>query len=219
MLAAKARLHRQAWENVVASYNRADESGDAGFGGAMFAGWSNFYGMVGQAAATLIGLMFLIMQLGAALGGATGRRAREVGVRLFLPPTLVHFGTVFFIAMVALAPDGSAVADAVCLLVCGVAGLGYVTVIGAGMSSGASLIRPSDYGSQLAYVPLPAIAYLLIVASSVAALTRWPHASLTVGVATAILLSVGIRNAWDMALFVAGSSSDEKDATHRGSGQ
>ena len=68
-------------------------------------------------------------------------------------------------------------------------------------------------------VPLPAIAYLLIVASSVAALTRWPHASLTVGVATAILLSVGIRNAWDMALFVAGSSSDEKDATHRGSGQ
>jgi hypothetical protein len=86
----------------------------------------------------------------------------------------------------------------VCLLACSVAGLAYVTVIGAAMfsSSRPSLIRPSDYASQA--VPLPAIAYLLIATSSIAALIGLPHASLTVGVATAILISAGIRNAWDM---------------------
>jgi hypothetical protein len=170
----------------------------------MFAAGSAFYGMVGQAAATLIGLMFVVMQLGGGLSDDARRKVQQAGLRLYLTPTLVHFGAVLFISMVALAPGLSAIAGAVSLLACSVAGLAYLAVIGAGIVSSRRLFHnPSDVASRLTYVPVPAVGYLLIAASSVIALTGGSHADLTLGVATAILLAVGIRNAWDMALFVA----------------
>ena len=76
----------------------------------MFAAGSAFYGMVGQAAATLIGLMFVVMQLGGGLSDDARRKVQQAGLRLYLTPTLVHFGAVLFISMVALAPGLSAIA-------------------------------------------------------------------------------------------------------------
>src|SRR5271165_6615186 len=130
----------------------------------MFAGWVNFYSMVGQAAATLIGLLFVIVTLGAALG-AGFRRMADV----FVTPTLVHFAAVFFIAMMVLVPDGFRTLALVCLLVCGLSGLAYVAAIGGKVFS-SSVLEPSDYWVRLAYVPLPALAYLLVVVGSLAAL-------------------------------------------------
>ena len=144
------------------------------------------------------------MQLGGALSGDARRSVQEAGLRLYLTPTLTHFGAVLFISMVALAPDLSAAAGAASLLACSAAGLAYLAWVGFGMLSSRRLFyNPSDIVSQLTYVPLPAVAYLLIAANSLTAFTGGPHADLTVGVATAILLYVGIRNAWDMAIFVA----------------
>jgi hypothetical protein len=91
----------------------------------MFVGWGEFYSMVGQAAATLIGLMFVIVTLGAALGGALRRKASESAVPLLVTPTLVHFGAILFIAVVALVPQGSDVAVLIALLACGLAGAEY----------------------------------------------------------------------------------------------
>jgi hypothetical protein len=71
---------------------------------------------------------------------------------------------------------------------------------------------PSDVGAHVAYVPVPAIAYLLIVVSSVTALAGWGHSSLAVGAGVALLLAVGIRNAWGMALFLARSGGGEAAA-------
>jgi hypothetical protein len=50
---------------------------------------------------------------------------------------------------------------------------------------------------------VPAIAYLLIAISSFVPLTGRRFPALAIGAAVAILLAVGIRNAWGMALFVA----------------
>jgi hypothetical protein len=161
----------------------------------MFAGWYNFYGAVAQAAATLIGLLFVIVTLGSGLGA----RFQETA-RLFVTPTLVHFATVFFIALVTLAPNGSRVATFACILACGVGGFAYMIAV-AGKAFESGLIDRSDYGARAAYMPLPAGAYLLVVASSLAALAGWRNASLPVAAASAILLAVGIRNAWAMALF------------------
>ncbi len=161
----------------------------------MFAGWYNYYGAVAQAAATLIGLLFVIVTLGAGLGS----RIRETA-RVFLTPTLVHFAAAFFIALLALVPDGHRVGTATWILVCGVGGLAYLAATSRrGLSS--KLIEPSDHLARAFYLPLPAMAYLLIVASCVAALAGWPDASLPIAVASAMLLAVGTRNAWGMALF------------------
>ena len=171
----------------------------------MFAGWVNFYLMVGQAAATLIGLLFVIVTLGAALG-ARFRRMADV----FVTPTLVHFAAVFVIAMMVLIPDGFRTLALLCLLVGGLSGLAYVIALGGRVFS-SGVLEPSDYWARLAFVPLPALAYLLIVAGSVMALAGRPESILCLGAAATILLVVGIRNAWAMALFAVVTGTRETD--------
>jgi hypothetical protein len=161
----------------------------------MFAGWYSFYETVAQAAATLIGLLFVIVTLGAALGPKIRGTAR-----IFLTPTLVHFAEAFFIALLALVPNGHRVGAAALILVCGMAGLVYVIAIGRRALS-SKLLDPLDYGARIFYAPIPAAAYLLTVVSCVAALAGWAEASIPVAAASAMLLAVGIRNAWAMALF------------------
>lgn len=161
----------------------------------MFAGWDSFYGAVAQAAATLIGLLFVIVTLGAGLG----YRIKETA-SAFVTPTLVHFAAAFFIALLALVPGGHRVGAAALTLLCGMAGLAYVAAIGRRALS-SKLMEPLDAWARAFYVPLPASAYLLTVASCAAALVGWTEASIPVAAASAMLLAVGIRNAWAMALF------------------
>jgi hypothetical protein len=174
----------------------------------MFAEWGNFYALVGQAAATLIGLLFVIVTLGAAQGG-TFRKAAH----LFVTPTLVHFGAVFFVAMLVLAPDRSRLVALYCLLAVGLIGLAYVAAI-SGKIFSSGLLDPSDSPARMFFVPLPALGYLLIVVGSMAALAGRSDLNVCIAAASAILLVVGIRNAWAMALFsveAATHSDAEKD--------
>jgi hypothetical protein len=165
--------------------------------------------MIGQTAGTLIGLMFVVVTLAATLGDAVRRKALVSAVPMLVTPTLVHFGAVLLIAMLGLVPLGANFVVPWCLLVCGAAGMVYVGILGAGIFSGRpSLMDPSDIGAHAAYVPLPAIAYLLFTVSAVAALAGWRNANLAIAAGIVILVAVGIRNAWGMALFVARSGSD-----------
>src|SRR6202034_55887 len=109
-----------------------------------------------QSAATLIGLLFVIVTLGSGLG----TRFQETA-RVFVTPTLVHFAAVFFVALVTLVPNGSRVASLACILACGVVGLAYVIAISP-KAFASGLIARSDYGARAAYLPLPAAAYLVI---------------------------------------------------------
>src|ERR1700760_1665358 len=56
----------------------------------MFAGWDNFYLMIGSAAGALIGLLFVV----ATLTGNLGQDKAELGARLYLTPTVFHFAMV-----------------------------------------------------------------------------------------------------------------------------
>ena len=160
--------------------------------------------MVGQTAGTLIGLMFVVLTLGATLGADVRRKAIATAVPMFVTPTLVHFGAVLLIAMLALIPKSSAFVVPWCLIACGVAGVVYVAVLGTGIfSSRPSLMDPSDIGAHAAYVPVPAVAYLLVSTSAVASLAGWQYSGLAIAASAAILVVAGVRNAWGMALFVA----------------
>ena len=66
----------------------------------MFHGWENFHIMAGTAAATLAGLLFVMITLCVSLAATPATR----GVHAFVTPVLVHFGGVLFLSLVLLAP-------------------------------------------------------------------------------------------------------------------
>jgi hypothetical protein len=85
----------------------------------MLHGWENFFTTAASAGATLIGLPFVAISLGAGLSTAQGLDA----TRAFLTPTLILFGGVMFQRLAALAPWPSAWPVGIILGLCGLAGL------------------------------------------------------------------------------------------------
>jgi hypothetical protein len=88
--------------------------------------WDNFYMLVGGTAGTLIGLIFVVITLGAecSQAGDTHR------TRIFVTPILVQFGSRLLIALVLVAPT-SAPSRALVLGVIGCAGLAYASNLAA----------------------------------------------------------------------------------------
>ncbi len=85
----------------------------------MLHGWDNFFNLAGAAGATLIGLLFVAITLGAGLSTARGK----YGASAFLTPTLVHFGSVLLQCLVLQAPWPSAWPLGIILASSGIVGL------------------------------------------------------------------------------------------------
>jgi hypothetical protein len=62
--------------------------------------WHDFYILVGTAGATLLGLLFVAVSLGAGYL----MEERQSATRMFMSPVVIHFTTVFFLSVVALLP-------------------------------------------------------------------------------------------------------------------
>src|SRR5437660_9871960 len=62
--------------------------------------WHDFDLLVGTAAATLVGLMFVAASIGASFYTEKNR----AGVQTFISPTVVHFTSALILALLALAP-------------------------------------------------------------------------------------------------------------------
>jgi hypothetical protein len=169
----------------------------------LLAGWDNFYVIVGSTAGGLTGLTFVVVSL-----ITDAQRAQPRGLKLFVTPTIVHFGTVLAIAAFLAMPHLHVVPLSCGFGVAGAAGLIYVGWI-------ASQIR----GPEIQYVPVvedwvfnvivPALVHgcLLLFAWLI-----WRHTQLTlygVALVTLILLFTGIHNAWDIAVWMAISRKSE----------
>src|ERR1700724_2658020 len=83
--------------------------------------WHDFYALIGAAAATLVGLMFVT----ASIGAGVFTRAHQAGIRSFLSPTVVHFSCVLVLCLIASAPAHSVTALSTCIMSVGAFGLGY----------------------------------------------------------------------------------------------
>ena len=66
--------------------------------------WHDFYTLVGTAGATLLGLLFVAVSLGA--GYLT--EEHQLAIRTFYSPVVIHFTSVFFLSAVALFPSPQA---------------------------------------------------------------------------------------------------------------
>ena len=162
----------------------------------MFAGWDNFYTLLGEASASLTGLLFVV----ATLTSTTDPARRSRGLSLFLTPTVFKFGSALALSAIALAPGiprGAAPALAAGVGVVGALNLGGVSV---------AILRGKAPGrlhwSDLwCYGVVPT---LLFGAIALCPLLLDPtDAARGVGAAAAALVLFAVRNAWDLVITLA----------------
>jgi len=160
--------------------------------------WANFYLLTSAAAATLIGLLFVIITLGAERGVKWEDPTAKI--RMYLTPTVIYFASVLFLAALLTFPNHTRLTATLCICLAGVVGLVY---------SGTSLIGGGDKKSfeerqdLISYAIVPFVAYGLVVVGAVLILYH-PQRGLTfVAVGMLTLLTLGIRNSWAIAIDVS----------------
>ena len=163
------------------------------------AAWQNFYVIIGTAAATLTGLLFVVITL---VSGALERVSSPLsGVRVFNSPNVRHFAVALLIAALLSAPWPALWPAG---LLVGLAGLWGVISVFIVLWE----VRHRLVGYQLVlsdwlwYTLLPLIAYTALLVTGIL-LPIYPVLALFVIAAAALLLVImGIRNAWDVVTYM-----------------
>ncbi len=158
--------------------------------------WHDFDLLVGTAAATLVGLMFVAASIGASIYTEKNRP----GMQAFISPTVVHFTSVLVLALLALVPTHDWLTLAGLLALVGVGGGIYSANLW--MQLFVRRRFDVDIVDRLFYAALPALGYLLLLLAAFF-LLRQSEAGLDLLAAAQItLLLAGIRNAWDMMMWI-----------------
>ena len=161
--------------------------------------WQNFYMIMGTAAATLTGLMFVVTTLIAGIDAHLS--TLNAAVSAFNTPTVVQFGAVLLLAGILSAPWQTF--SSLSLLL-GLLGLGMVFY---SILVLRRMWRVPHYQSTLEdwlwYLVFPLLAHVLLIVAAFVLPENPAPALYLVGSAMILLLLVGIRNAWDMVTFLA----------------
>jgi hypothetical protein len=158
--------------------------------------WANFYLLTSAAAATLIGLLFVIITLGAerSVEDATAK------IRMYLTPTVVYFASVLLLAALLTFPNHTRLTATLCICLAGVVGLAY---LGTSLIGGGDKKSFGELHDWIPYAMVPFVAYGLLVLGGVL-LFHHPQPGLTLAaVGMLSLLTLGIRNSWAIAIDVS----------------
>jgi hypothetical protein len=159
--------------------------------------WTNFYVIVGSSAGGLTGLTFVVIAF-----VADAHAVRPTGLRAFITPTIVHFGSALALSALMNVPGLSVREFGFCIGGFGLLGMLY--------SAGTVRhVRRTSATTQYQLVAedwiwnviLPTATYLALL---VAGLTLEAHtvaALRTTAAASLALLLIGIHNAWDIAVW------------------
>ena len=161
-----------------------------------FAGWENFYVIVGSSAGALVGLQFVVITL---IADAPIARADAQAGGAFATPSVAHFGAVLLLSALVSAPWGGIGIVAVLWGLLGLAGTVYSLIVARRMRV-QTAYRPvrEDW---LCHVLLPLAAYGVLAVSACTA-PAWTGPTLfLVGGAALMLLFIGIHNAWDAVTY------------------
>jgi hypothetical protein len=160
--------------------------------------WANFYLVTSTAAATLLGLLFVVI----ALAAARGRKDRA-NIRIYLTPAVICFSSVLLMSALLIVPSQTRLSAVICVCLEGIAGLGYCGSLVIRRSAGsASYVQGSDV---LAYVVFPFAAYALMVAGGLLLLFRGEIGLDLIAAGMLVLLGIAIRNSWSIAITIVSS--------------
>ena len=169
--------------------------------------WQNFYMLLGGASATLVGLMFIAISLSSARRRPAERHELERAFNAFMSPTFIHFVYVLVTAVVVFVPTlDAAVLGGLLLLV----GIGSIGNVARNLRYMRERYRASalDRSDLAWYGLLPALAYILYLDAgigllrSAAGVPSRGHALDALAAGAILLLVIGVRNAWDLMVYL-----------------
>ncbi len=164
--------------------------------------WQNFYVIIGSAAATLTGLMFVVITL-----TARGQLPTD-GIAAFGTPNVVHFCAALLVAVLLSAPWQALWPASLLLGLASLAGVSYVVIVlrRARRQTGYQPVL-EDW---LWHTVFPLISYTALVVSAMVLPGNPTPVLFVIAAATVLLLFIGIHNAWDsVAYFVVEYSPPE----------
>jgi hypothetical protein len=163
---------------------------------ALIKGWENFYVITGSSAAGLTGLTFVVIAL-----ASEAHMVRLSGLRAFITPTVIHFGSVLWIASLMSIPGHTALSLALSMAVTGI-----------GLTIYSLMTSYRMYRNRKEYMPalqdwiwnaaLPSICCLSLLAAGILVLRHSAPALYIVGGVTLAMLFIGVHNAWDLAVWI-----------------
>lgn len=171
-----------------------------------FQPWQNFYMLIGGAAATLTGLLFIAISIGSGRWKPEERPLLRTAYNAFLSPTFMHFVYVLVTAAVVLVPTLTETVLGIMLVLAGLGSLGWILrhlpFLRERFRLGAL-----DRSDLAWYSLMPAIGYVLYLDAGIGLLktaagraTRG-EALNALAAASVLLLVIGVRNAWDLVVF------------------
>lgn len=171
-----------------------------------FAGWENFYVIVGSSAGALIGLQFVVITL---IADRTNSRIDPQAGSAFATPSVIHFGVVLLLAAILTAPWNTVTTPALIWGLIGLCGVIYTVIIALRLRKQTSY-QPV-FEDWLFHVLLPLIAYGTLAISALTVQSQTRSVSFLVGAASLLFLFVGIHNAWDAVTYHVYFVSKKKD--------
>jgi hypothetical protein len=169
----------------------------------MFEGWSDYFLLIGSAAAALIGLLFIVATL------SVGRELEwvERGQKLYLTPIVFHLGGILLLSGLGMAPivtpllfgAGSGI----------VALIGLVSCVRIGWGMYKLPVAPTKIYDLWWYGIIPAATYALLIAAAALLALRPGEPTLTAVAALLMAqLLVSIHSAWDLVTYLAPRAQD-----------
>lgn len=167
--------------------------------------WAAFFTLTGTAAASLTGLMFVVISI--VMGNrrpATGDPETAIGV--YSTPAIVYFSFALLVSAIFVAPWPRIAIPAAAVVLIALWGCAYQ--FGNMKRMGRMISYTADREDWFWYNIFPFLGYGASLAGGMM-LVLAPAASLyVVGVSILAMIFIGIRNAWDIVTFVTGSSHD-----------
>ena len=159
--------------------------------------WHDFFILLGTAAGTLVGLLFVA----ASVGSGVVTLDRRAPLRVFFSATVVHFSSVLAASLITLLPLASWSLLGAMVLACGLVGLVYSGLaLRDAMRDG--LITNIDWEDRTWYGVLPFLTYVAEVAAGVLLMDGAAAGCAMLAACMGLLLVVGIHNAWDITVWV-----------------
>ena len=161
--------------------------------------WQGFYELVGAAAATLVGLIFLAFSLGARLVPAEDNTA----MRAFVVPIVIHFGAVLILSALMLIPIYTPQTLGLTLLGVGVVGLVYSLGIAQQLWLHHRREEQLNFNHWLWHWLLPTGSTALIAGTGLTLVLNRTEFLAALALAALALIIIGLHNAFDLFLWIA----------------
>jgi hypothetical protein len=163
------------------------------------AAWQNFYVIIGSAAATLTGLVFVVITLIARVRVRVS--SPSSGIAVFTTPNVVHFGAALLVAAILSAPWQALWNAGLLLGLSGLVGVTYVVIV---LRRARRL--QMDYQPVLEdwlwYTVFPLVSYTALLVAAILLPGHPAPALFVIAAGTLLLLFIGIHNAWDVVTYV-----------------